>query len=85
MHIYDSGFFDIFDEAYQPYLPPLTNVIPTSTCDPHGTARLSIPASVDQLQTFLQPGGLIFNYCDGICDARDVYEQPSYSCNPLGD
>ena len=85
MHIYDSGFFDIFDEAYQPYLPPLTNVIPTSTCDPHGTARLSIPASIDQLQTFLQPGGLIFNYCDGICDARDVYEQPSYSCNPLGD
>jgi hypothetical protein len=83
MQVYDSGFFDIFDEAFLPYLPALANVIPPSTCDPHGTARLSIPASIDQLETFLQPNGLIFNFCEDICDAQTEYEQPSYSCDPL--
>jgi hypothetical protein len=53
MHRYDSGFFDIFDEGVAPYLPPLANVVPSSACDPHGGVRFSIPASVDQLETFL--------------------------------
>ena len=83
MQIYDVGFFDIFDPAQEPVLPALANLIPSSKCDPHGTARLSVPASVDQLGTFLQPGGQIFNFCDGICDAAIAYEQPSFECDPL--
>ena len=83
MHIYDTGFFDIFDPAQEPVLPALANLIPSSKCDPHGTARLSIPASIEQLGTFLQPGGQIFNFCDGVCDAMTPEEQPSFACDPL--
>ncbi len=83
MHIYAAGYFDIFDPLYQPPMPPLANIIPSSKCDPHGTARLSIPASIEQLQTFLQPDGLIYNFCDGICDAQTANEQPSSPCDPL--
>jgi hypothetical protein len=83
MQIYDTGFFDIFDPAQESVLPALANLIPSSKCDPHGTARLSIPASIEQLGTFLQPGGRIFNFCDGVCDAMTPEEMPSYSCDPL--
>lgn len=83
MQIYDTGYFDIFDPAYDPYLPALANLIPSSKCDPHGTARLSIPASVDQLRAFMQPDGLIYNFCDGACDAAIPDEQPASACNPL--
>lgn len=83
MQIYDTGYFDIFDPAYDPYLPALANLIPSSKCDPHGAARLSIPASGEQLTAFLQPDGLIYNFCDGTCDAATPEERPSSDCDPL--
>jgi hypothetical protein len=91
MIIYDTGSFDIFNPAhYQtegtgPLIPPLANRIPSSKCDPH-SARLTIPASLDQLAAFLQPGGQVENFCDGICDAGIPYERPggaATSCDPL--
>jgi hypothetical protein len=81
--IYDIGYFDIFDPAHEPFLPALANVIPSSKCDPHGLPRLSVPASVDQLGAFLRPGGRIFNFCDGACDAGSPHELPAASCDPL--
>jgi len=81
--IYDTGYFDIFDPAQAPFLPPLANLIPSSKCDPHGTPRLSIPASMQQLNAFLQPGGRVFNFCDGICDAGTLSERPAAGCDPL--
>jgi hypothetical protein len=81
--IYDTGYFDIFDPAYAPFIPPLSNQIPSTKCDPHGLPRLSIPASVQQLNAFLRPDGRVFNYCDGACDAAIPSEQPSASCDPL--
>ncbi len=83
MHIYDVGYFDIFDPAQASVLPPLANLIPSSKCDPHGGARLSIPASTMQLDAFLTPGGAIYNFCDGICDAQTPIEQPLFDCDPL--
>jgi hypothetical protein len=38
--------------------------------------RATIPASVDQLLTFLQPGGRVVSFCDGVCDGTIPYEQP---------
>jgi len=93
MVIYDTGSYDIFLPAhYQtvgsgPLIPPLQNRIPSSRCDPHGTARISIPASLDQLGNFLRPGGQVENFCDGVCDAGIPYERPGgaeTSCDPLG-
>jgi hypothetical protein len=81
--LYDTGYFDIFDPAYDPFLPPLANLIPSSKCDPHGLPRLSIPASVEQLGAFLRPGGKIFNFCDGACDAGAPNELPAPACDPL--
>lgn len=92
MVIYDQGSYDIFDVAYYaiqgsgPLIPPLANRIPSSKCDPHGAPRISIPASLDQLATFLQPGGQIVNFCDGVCDGTIPYERPGgaeTSCDPL--
>ena len=83
MHIYDVGDFDIFDPAYEEYLPALSNRIVAGNCDPHGVPRLTIPASTDQLGEFLKPNGLIRNFCDGACDAQTFEEQPSTPCNPL--
>ena len=52
-------------------IPPLMNRrVARGRCDPH-SARLTTPASLDQLSTFLQPDGEIVNFCDGICDGRD--------------
>jgi hypothetical protein len=89
--VYDTGSYDIFDPLmYQtvgsgPLIPPLDNRIPSSKCDPHAQ-RLTIPASLDQLATFLQPGGQVENFCDGLCDASIPYERPggaATSCDPL--
>ncbi len=82
MQIFDSGFFDIFDPAYDGVVPALANLIPSSKCDPHG-APLSTPAAVDQVAAFLQPGGRVWSFCDGTCDAQDVQDAPDYECDPL--
>jgi len=82
--IYDTGSFDIFDPLHEPYIPPLANLIPSTVCDPHGLPRISIPASLDQVTTFLQPGGQILNFCTGICDGVEVNDQPAGGpCDPL--
>jgi hypothetical protein len=84
MVIYDTGSFDLFEPLHLPHIPPLQNTIPTTTCDPHGTARISIPASLDQAEEFLQPGGQIVNFCTGICDGVEVSDQPAGGpCDPL--
>ncbi len=81
--MYDTGAFDLFDPLHAPFIPPLANEIPSPVCDPHGD-RPPIPAGVLQLVTFLQPGGQIQNFCDGICDAATPIEQPPEGiCNPL--
>ena len=74
--IYDQGTFDIYDFVQAVFfIPALDNRIPVSTCDPHSD-RVQIPASIDQLLAFLQPGGQITNFCDGVCDGTIPYEQP---------
>ncbi len=82
MQIFDSGYFDIFDPAFDPVVPALANLIPSSACDPHN-APLSTPAAIDQIAAFLQPGGLVWSFCDGACDAQSEHEKPSGECNPL--
>jgi hypothetical protein len=71
--LYDSGAFDIFDPAHDPFIPPLSNLFPSFVCDPHGAPRI-IPAAVQQLIGFLQPSGQIQNFCNGTCDAGDPQE-----------
>ncbi|MBP1686399.1 MAG: hypothetical protein H6Q33_2542 [Deltaproteobacteria bacterium] len=84
--IYDTGSFNLANPAHAKFIPPLANLAPqTSCCDPH-PVRGFIPASVEQLQTFLQPGGQIMNFCDGMCDAGQPSEIPygnSTPCDPL--
>jgi hypothetical protein len=75
MVVYDTGTYDIYDPSQAPFIPPLANQIPSPVCDPH-PVRATVPASVDQLLNFLQPGGLIENFCDGVCDGTIPYEQP---------
>lgn len=82
MQIYDSGFFDIFDPAFDAVVPALGNLVPSRACDPHG-APLATPAAIDQIAAFLQPGGRIWSFCDGACDAQQVQDAPSYECDPL--
>jgi hypothetical protein len=81
--IYHVGDLDIYDPAHQPFLPPLANDIPSSVCDPHGARRLAIPASIEQLEAFLRPGGKIFNFCDGVCDGASPQDRPPQACDPL--
>jgi hypothetical protein len=76
MQVWSTGSFDVWNPAHQQYIPPLANLIPSNVCDPH-TARPSIPASVQQMLDFLQPGGVITNKCTGTCDAGIRFEQPS--------
>jgi hypothetical protein len=73
--MYDTGAFDLFDPLHQPHIPPLSNIIPTNVCDPHGGPRVT-PAAVRQLIDFLQPGGQVANFCNGICDAAEALEVP---------
>jgi len=83
--MWDTGSFDLFNPAHQPFIPPLTNEIPDGKCDPHGQ-RARIPASVDQLVAFMQPGGVITNTCNGLCDGGDPSEIPNGNatpCDPL--
>jgi hypothetical protein len=86
LEIYDTGSFDLNNPAHAPFIPPLANLAPNpSCCDPHGL-RGYIPASVEQLRAFLQPGGQIANFCDGLCDAAEPLELPygqATPCNPL--
>ncbi len=82
--IYDTGYFDLFAPTHQANIPWLANWIPTQVCDPH-SARVSIPASMDQLVTFLQPGGQVENFCDGVCNGVGDLEKPTGSaqtCDP---
>lgn len=67
--VYDTGSFDLGDPAHAPFIPPLANLqAQPNSCDPH-PRRGFIPASVEQLLHFLQPGGTIENFCNGVCDA----------------
>jgi hypothetical protein len=75
MVMYDTGAFDIFEPLHQPDIPPLTNNIPTSTCDPHNGPR-DTPAAVLQMLNFMQPGGQVVNFCNGTCDAAEPLEIP---------
>jgi hypothetical protein len=83
--MYGTGL-DILNPDHQPFIPPLANeIIDDDRCDPHG-ARPSIPAGMQQLLTFLQPGGKIENFCNGICDADgpwEIAEGEDAPCNPL--
>jgi hypothetical protein len=83
--MYDTGSFDLFNPLHQPHIPALANLIPTSRCDPHG-ARPAMPAAIEQLVTFLQPGGQAENFCNGLCDGGDPSEialGASAPCDPL--
>ena len=83
--MYDSGAFDIFNPAHEPFIPPLSNRIPSGVCDPHG-ARPAIPAGIRQLTNFLRPGGQIENFCDGDCDAGipdEIAGGAATPCDPL--
>ncbi|MFQ5513414.1 MAG: hypothetical protein ACE5FG_03170 [Myxococcota bacterium] len=83
--MYDTGSFDLFNPAHAPFIPPLANLIPSSVCDPHG-ARPAIPAGIDQLLGFLQPGGQVMNFCNGLCDAGEPLEisgGAASPCDPL--
>ena len=89
---YDTGFADPLDPVDMPFVPPNFNKqVEKDKCDPHGRAPL-IPASVRQLVQFLQPGGTIENFCNGLCDADStllpdglLLETPEGkpACNPL--
>jgi len=84
--IYDTGSFNLANPAHAPFIPPLANLAPQpNCCDPH-PIRGFIPASIEQLQAFLQPGGRITNFCDGLCDAGEPSEIPygnTTPCDPL--
>jgi hypothetical protein len=83
---YDAG--GLVPGVHDPYIPPLDNRrVEIDQCDPH-SERLATPASIDQLFAFLQPGGVIENFCDGACDGRDSlgerypYEIPRGAAEP---
>jgi hypothetical protein len=84
--VYDTGSFDLDNPAHAPFIPPLANRQATvNGCDPHGR-RGFIPASAQQLFTFLRPGGRIENFCNGDCDAAEPLELPfglDEPCNPV--
>ncbi len=83
--MYDTGSFDIFNEEHEPFIPPLSNRIPSPVCDPHG-ARPAIPDSIRQLAAFLQPDGQVKNFCNGDCDASQPSEiagGAAAPCDPL--
>jgi hypothetical protein len=87
--VYDTASFDPSNPAHQPFIPPPVNRQATlNRCDPHGR-RGFIPASIQQLITFLQPEGRVENFCtdDGVCNASEPNEIPfgdSVACDPLG-
>ena len=84
--MYDTGSFDLDNPAHAPFIPPLADQPPQpNRCDPHGL-QSRIPAALEQLRAFLQPGGQIGNYCNGRCDAAESSEIPDGNdtpCDPL--
>ena len=36
-----------------------------------------------RVEVVVRPGGAIFNFCDGACDAQTPEERPAQACNPL--
>ncbi|TDJ08736.1 MAG: hypothetical protein E2O71_03900 [Deltaproteobacteria bacterium] len=89
--MYDTGSYDILDPNFfgqdasgRSLIPQLANEVPSRTCDPHG-ARPAIPAGIEQLVNFLQPGGQVENFCNGLCDAGDPDETANGNppCDPL--
>jgi len=82
--MWDIGSFDLFNPLHDPFIPPLANLIPSGVCDPH-PVRPTIPAAIDMLIDFLQPGGVIDNTCNGMCDGGDTTETPlgGTACDPL--
>jgi hypothetical protein len=82
--MYDTGAFDLFDPAHQPFIPPLANLIPSPVCDPHGD-RPRIPDGIRMLTNFLRPDGQIENFCNDICDAGEpdeIANGAATPCNP---
>jgi hypothetical protein len=74
--MWDTGLHDVLDPAAQADFPPLAPaVVQHPTGDPHG-ARPFIPATIQTLMTFLQPGGQIEDFCDddGLCNASQAWE-----------
>jgi hypothetical protein len=71
--LYDGGAFDILNPLHQPLIPALSNTIPSPVCDPHNFPR-NIPAAVRSMLAFLQPGGQVANFCNGLCDAAEPLE-----------
>jgi hypothetical protein len=86
--VYDAASFDASNPLQAPFIPPLANVQALGNqCDPHGR-RGFIPASVEQLLAFLQPGGQIESFCsdDGLCNASEPFEIPGGEtefCDPF--
>jgi hypothetical protein len=84
--VWDTGVHDFFLPEHQTFIPPLANLITASDkCDPHG-ARPGIPAGVQQLLSFLRPGGKVENFCNGICDFEGPLEIAGGAeapCDPL--
>ncbi len=84
--VYDTGSFDLDNPAHAPFIPPIANdQAVLNECDPHAR-QLAIPASLEQLVGFLQTGGVIENFCDGLCDAGNSFEIPfgaAAPCDPL--
>jgi len=72
---WDLGELDILNPAQQKFLPPLANLYPSGVCDPH-PRRASIPDSIMQLNAFLQPNGMLEDFCTGLCDGKTADEQP---------
>jgi hypothetical protein len=82
--MYNTGAFDLFNPAHQPLIPPLSNLIPSSVCDPHGD-RPRIPDGIRMLVNFLQPDGQIENFCNALCDAgepQEIANGAEQPCNP---
>ena len=43
-------------------------------CDPHLPWPFDIPAVAQTAIGFLQPGGMVENFCNGLCDAGESAE-----------
>jgi len=85
--VYDTGAYQA-GTATGGFIPPPVNRPAgddDNRCDPHGL-RFTIPASLGQLLRFLQPGGVIENFCHGVCDASGPLELPGgldTPCDPF--
>jgi hypothetical protein len=72
--VYDTGVYT--PGVHDAFIPPLANrpaAEDDNQCDPHGQ-RQTIPASLEQLAAFLAPGGMVENFCNGLCDAEGPLE-----------